>query len=341
MHSDDVIWGLINKSFCSFKVKTITSDFCRNEYNVNGHCSRSTCPLANSQYATIREKDGKCSLYIKTVERQHMPNKLWEIIPLDKNLEAAFKQIDDELIHWNPFMIHKCKQRLVKITQYLIRMRRLRKQPERTMHRVHKKVERRERGREERAEQVAQIDNKIKAELLERLKQGTYGDIYNFRPEAWNEVLDEEEGLSVEEDAPEFIADEESEDWDKEAEEERYEEYGGFSSGDDDEDDDDDDDEDEYDDFDDEDIEDKGGVSPKKGKGFGEFTKGDFDDSMFDISATKGAKPAGKAAPSTAPTDAEKKRKRPSDGKGRAGKKKKTHIEIEYEDKEQERVENW
>lgn len=69
-------------------------------------------------------------MYVKTAERQHMPSKLWEVIPLDKNLETAFKQIDNELIYWPSFSIHKCKQRLVKITQYLIRMRRLRKQPE-------------------------------------------------------------------------------------------------------------------------------------------------------------------------------------------------------------------
>jgi len=87
-------------------------------------------------------------------------------------------------------------------------MRKIRNKPNQlTAVRVHKKVERRERTREARAEKVALIDNQIKAELLERLKQGTYGDIYNFRQEAFNEVMDEEE-ISEEEEEAEFVPDE-------------------------------------------------------------------------------------------------------------------------------------
>lgn len=164
MQSDDVIWSVINAQFCSYKVKcvrvdrsssrqallkgpladhmrlllaaypstdstrltrTTTQNFCRNEYNVTGFCNRQSCPLANSRYATVREKEGALPafhsmldfrpghradlplsrfaagvayLYVKTIERAHSPAKMWEKIKLSNNYTKAIEQVRRPLV---------------------------------------------------------------------------------------------------------------------------------------------------------------------------------------------------------------------------------------------------
>lgn len=78
MASDDLVWSVIGTDFCSFKLKTSKEQvFCRNENNVSGFCSRQSCPLANSRYATLRHdaSTGSIYLYIKAIERAHLPSK--------------------------------------------------------------------------------------------------------------------------------------------------------------------------------------------------------------------------------------------------------------------------
>jgi protein MAK16 len=221
MQHDEMIWHVVNHQFCSFKTtigkaKSDKTHFCRNPYSVTGLCNRTSCPLANSKYATIREDNGRIYLCVKTVERAHSPKNLWEKLLLSRNYGKALLQLDEHLAYFPKVLIHRNKQRLTKIHQYLIRMRKIevkqRAGKKAKLVGVHRKVEQREERRERKALVAAKIERNIEKELIERLAKGTYGDIYNFPETSYQKALDAvEEAESTVERAEEEVTDEEIE----------------------------------------------------------------------------------------------------------------------------------
>jgi protein MAK16 len=217
MQHDDMIWQIVGYQFCSYKttMRKALSDntnFCRHPYSVTGLCNRTSCPLANSKYATLREEHGRVYLCIKTVERAHTPKNLWERILLSRNYSKALEQIDEHLAYFPKILIHRNKQRLTKIHQYLIRMRKIelkhRAGLKAKMVGIHRKIDQRDERRERKALIAAKLERSIEKELVERLAKGTYGDIYNFPQTSYQKALekaggekqeDEEEDESVSE----------------------------------------------------------------------------------------------------------------------------------------------
>ncbi|KAM0343672.1 hypothetical protein ACHAPU_008263 [Fusarium lateritium] len=193
--SDEIIWQIVGQTFCSLRIKTDKGqNFCRSSYSLTGLCNRSSCPLANSKYATIREEKGIIYLFMKTPERAHLPSKLWEKRKLSKNYAQALQQIDELLIYWPKYMIHKCKQRLTRLTQVQTRMRRIAAEEERLgeklVPKMAPKIRHREQARERKAEAAAKLERTIERELVERLRQGAYGDQpLNVSEAIWKKVL--------------------------------------------------------------------------------------------------------------------------------------------------------
>ncbi|EOY20884.1 Maintenance of killer 16 protein isoform 2, partial [Theobroma cacao] len=193
MQHDEVIWQVIRHKHCSFMSKISTGIFCRNPYNVTGICNRSSCPLANSRYATIRDHDGVFYLYMKTIERAHKPNDLWERVKLPRNYEKALEVIGKHLMYWPKLLVHKIKQRLTKMTQMRIRMRKLALKTREKIMTTPRKEKKREARREEKAEKAAVLDKTIEKELLARLENGIYDGIYNLPFNKFIETLDTDE----------------------------------------------------------------------------------------------------------------------------------------------------
>ena len=60
-----------------------------------------------------------------------------------------------------------------------------------------RRTEKRDTRREVKALKAAKVEDAIEQELLNRLKQGTYGDIYNFDQKVYERVLEAAEVLAI------------------------------------------------------------------------------------------------------------------------------------------------
>lgn len=149
---------------------------------------------------------------------------MWEKIKLSNNYTKALAQIDEKLAYWPNFMTHKCKQRLTRLTQVIIRMRKIAAEEERLgeklVPKLAPKVRHREATRERKAEKAAKLEKTIERELLERLRQDAYGDQpLNVSEDIWKKVLNamEKDGEGIrDEDMDEGVDDSEEEDFEKE-----------------------------------------------------------------------------------------------------------------------------
>lgn len=315
--NDELIWTVINHQFCSFKTtigkaKSDKTHFCKHPYSVTGLCNRTSCPLANSKYATIREERGRVHLYIKTPERAHSPKNLWEKILISRNYSKAIAQLDEHLAYFPKVLMHRNKQRLTKIHQYLIRMRKIKLKEisgrKAKMVGIHRKIDQREERRERKALVAAKLEKNIQQELVQRLAKGTYGDIYNFPEAPYQKALNQAEGGEKEEESEAEETDEETD------EEEGIVEYvEDLESG-------------EEDDME-EDIEDY--------VGNGEWGKGSDDDDDDDDDSEESSEDDSEDS-----SDDRPRKKKPTDSKKKPAKaaprKRGTRVEIEYEEERED-----
>jgi protein MAK16 len=235
---------------------------------------------------------------------------LWEKIQLSRNYGKAIQQLDEHLAYFPKVLIHRNKQRLTKIYQYLLRMRKIelkqRSGKAAKLVSIHRKIDQREERRERKALIAAKIERHIEKELIERLAKGTYGDIYNFPEMPYQKALDAAaEKEAEEEDATET---EEISDEDEENETNMVEYVEDFES-----------------DEEEEDVEDMEYIGNGE---WGEYNEIDDDHEEDDDDSSDDDTPKKKSKPPPPPplgTNHNKRRQRP-------------RIEIEYEEENEDRI---
>ena len=122
---------------------------------------------------------------MKTIERAHTPNRLWEKLKLPQNYRKALEIIDDQLQYWPKFLIHKNKQRLTKFTVSHSHAASTESSTEARSR--SSAVDKREKARRKGESEAA--ENTIEAELLEDCSPECT-EYYNFNKELYDKTLE-------------------------------------------------------------------------------------------------------------------------------------------------------
>jgi len=177
---DDLIWSIIGKNyFCSYKFYSKNQNFCKNEFNTTGFCSRQSCPLSNSKYATVIQKNGEIYLYIKDTLNTRYPDKLWKKYILSRNFTKSLQELDLILNLWPKFFVCKIKHKLTKLYQILIR-KKIIGMKKKSMEKIDIKKTFLNKLKESSLITKIKFENLIEKELLHRFNLGVYGDLYPY-----------------------------------------------------------------------------------------------------------------------------------------------------------------
>ena len=185
---NESIWKIIgNKGFCSFKFYSKSQKFCKNKFNISGLCSKQSCPLVNTKYATILEKNGEIYLYVKDTLNSQYPDRLWKKFILSRNFLKSLQELDFFLSLWPKFFVYKTKQKLAKLHQILIR-KKLDTIKKNTLISTKKEELVFDKTQEAKIMSKIKFENLIENELLHRLNLGIYGNLYPVSPiQLWKE----------------------------------------------------------------------------------------------------------------------------------------------------------
>jgi len=180
--NDELIWSIIGGDhFCSYKQNLKIGIFCKNSYNLTGLCNRQSCPLSNSVYATVIEKEGVFYLIKKDANKLNFPKQIWKRIPLSRNFRKAIQEININLSMWPKFFLHFAKLKLIKLVQIFVRFRVAELKKTKDFYEP-KNIQSLRKEKSNFNISKIGVENIIEKELLNRLNLGIYGDLYSKNP---------------------------------------------------------------------------------------------------------------------------------------------------------------